>query len=144
LANHLVDTILSKGNRQAHNLKVAGSNPAPAPNLIPRSRKVTGDFAFECPQPASNGVRKASRNTIQNPSPPILIEGARSDHSNPLPDREMPLCLLEPLPRRQDIDNPAIAPNRYLLARLPVRLERFRDAKPNSQVDSSRKIVVGL
>jgi hypothetical protein len=25
-----------------------------------------------------------------------------------------------------------------------VRLERFRDAKPNSQVDSSRKIVVGL
>jgi hypothetical protein len=45
LANHLVDTILSKGNRQAHNLKVAGSNPAPPPNLKPP--ETFGGFLFQ-------------------------------------------------------------------------------------------------
>ena len=35
--------------RQAHNLKVAGSNPAPATKISPLTQKVSGFFVFQNP-----------------------------------------------------------------------------------------------
>ena len=93
---------------------------------------------------APNGVRKVSRNTAANLASPVSTEHVDNDRRNPLPDREIPLCLLEPLPRRQHIDDPAISPNRHFLARLPVSFERLGNPKSNPQIDSLREIVVGF
>jgi hypothetical protein len=56
-----MDISVSEGLNPAHSLKVAGSNPAPAPNLFSCIRKVTEIFGFTADAARCRGMNLSER-----------------------------------------------------------------------------------